>query len=260
MLAEVTELSPRATRMLTRWKGPADPTLAAPALHSLLAEKGVPDVAAFLEFEGRFAGRRYAVFGDRAERQLGIAQMWRKDDRRAQIHVQKTGVGWVAQCIRRGTKPDQHPLCLAEDGSLRDPGPTLPAMSEPHPFAACPEQWIEWDAVVDELETLGGEWFAIRATGPDGLARSLAEQFGAAPVAEASSVDLGAWDGTRLRVRFLKNHRLLEPRPVTIEAYAGTRALAEEVARAIADVTGRTTPEVNAWPDPGIVRVERVRV
>lgn len=254
----MSELSPRATKMLTRWKGPADPTLAAPALKILLAEKNVPNLGAFLDFESRYSGRRYAPFGDTAERRLGIAQYWREGDKRPQVHVQKTEAGpWIAQCLRLGSKPER-PVCLHEDSRLCDAGLKLPAIGEPHPFANSIEQFLEWDAVVDEIEVLDGSWHTVRAQGPDGLARSLAEKFSIAPVSLATGIDLAAWADTRVRVRFSKTHRLFEPRPIVVEVYAASRALADEIAHAMGDLIGRA-PAVAPWPAPGFARVERVR-
>ena len=258
MLEGVVELSPRARRMLTRWKGPADPTLAAPALKKLLDEKGVPPIEAFVRFEERFSGRRYAVYGETAERALGLAQYWRVGDKRPQIHVQKSErAGWIAQCLRVGAKPER-PICIAEDETLRDAGLKLPAIGDPHPFAANVEQVLEWDAVVDEIEELGGAWFSVRVQGPEGLARSLAEKFSVAPVVAASNADLAAWSDPRLRLRFAKTHRLFEPRPILVEAFASSRAIAEEIARAMGDLVGRA-PAVAPWPAPGFIRIERVR-
>lgn len=243
--------------MLTRWKGPADPTLARPLLQRLLDEKGAPAPEAWLALDERFSGRRYAVWGDPAERSLGIAQLWKPGDKRPQVQVQRTEKGWIAQCVRIATKPER-PLCVDEQGALVDAGLKLPAMGEPHPFAASLTQLVEWDAAVDEIERAPGEWFVVRAQGPDGLARSVAERLGTAPVPEASGADLAAWADPRLRIRFSRIWRLIEPRAIAFEAYAASRPLAEEVARIAGDLLGRV-PAIAAYPAAGYARVERVR-
>lgn len=253
----MADLSPRANALLTRWKGPADPTLARPLLQRLLAEKGAPVPEAWLALEERFSGRRYAVWGDAAERSLGIAQLWRPGDKRPQVQVQRTGRGWIAQCVRIASKPER-PLCVDEAGAIVDAGLKLPAMGDPHPYASSLEQLLEWDAVVDELERAPGEWFVVRAQGPDGLARSVAERMGIAPVPEASGADLAAWADPRLRVRFSRIWRLIEPRSIAFEAWGASRPIAEEVARVVGDLLGRV-PAISAYPGPGYARVERVR-
>lgn len=254
----MSDLSPRAQRMLTRWKGPADPTLAAPLLRTLLAERGAPVPEAWIALEERFGGRRYAVFGDPAERALGIAQQWRAGDKRPQVQLQRTdSAGWIAQCVRIGAKPER-PLCVDESGAVVDAGLKLPAIGDPHPFSHSIETLLEWDAIVDEIESLPGEWHVVRAQGPDGLARSVAERLGVPPVTAASGAHLGAWADERVRLRFAKGYRMFEPRPIAFEAWASSLALAEEIA-AIAGALLARPPVVAPYPAPGYARVERVR-